>query len=113
MEYERIREEIAQVIYSEYLAHKRINDAQDKYHARHTTDQILSIKGIRIEADNQDLPAFAYGSLDQKYAIQHAREAMLKAGFVKCLPKTPRCNDYDLECFSEQGKAEFQSHSDD
>ena len=112
MEYERIREEIAQVIYSEYLAHKRINDAQDKYHARHTTDQILSIKGIRLEADNQNLPEISY--FGESYdAADEAQQDMLNAGFVKCLPKTPRCNDYDLECFSEQGKAEFQSHSDD
>ena len=49
---------------------------------RKGADQILSIKGLRIEADNQDLPDFSsYISAAQGLEIQ---QDMLKEGWVKC-----------------------------
>ena len=54
---------------------------------RKGADQILSIKGLRIEADNQDLPCNAYLRSEQR--IQHrvyseSQQDMLKEGWVKC-----------------------------
>ena len=52
-----------------------------------TADQILAIKGIRIEADDQSLPTYNgktfMGGEKAKFFIK----ALNKAGWVKCLPK--------------------------
>ena len=50
------------------------------------TDQILSIKGIRIECENQELPEISY--FGESYdAADEAQQDMLKAGWVKCKVK--------------------------
>ncbi len=50
-------------------------------------DQILSIKGICIKADDQSLPENPIGKEDQFYHIRlsyhKAQQDMLKAGFIK------------------------------
>jgi hypothetical protein len=54
---------------------------------------ILSIKGIHIEAENQELPANAYAGSPcpeedgSEVAYEEAQQDMLKEGWVKCLKK--------------------------
>jgi len=47
------------------------------------TNQILSVKGIRIIAENQDLPITSLMSLREAENVRRARADMLKAGFKK------------------------------
>jgi len=48
-------------------------------------DQILSIKGIRIESADQNLPENPYIDEPNGYVYEQAQEDMLKAGFIKCI----------------------------
>jgi len=77
-EEERIREEIAEQIYiwnsgigsiSWNLLFEPIKKAY-----RIKANQILSIKGIRVEADNQDLPKYTLEDYPD-YFISHAKHA--------------------------------------
>ena len=86
MEEERVREKIARHLWvNMHLASEPWGKAWDWVRGVYLeyTDQILAIKGIRIEADDQSLPANIYD--DNQYGI--AQQDMLKAGFVKVLPK--------------------------
>jgi len=47
-------------------------------------DQILSIKGIRIESDDQGLPSVRNAVNKSYNDYMLGQEDMLKAGFVKC-----------------------------
>lgn len=69
-EEERIREEVIKAI-------KKNNMAE------WTADQILSIKGIRIEADNQDLPEHRENNLSDDLMYHEGQQDMLKDGWVK------------------------------
>ena len=79
MNEERIRGEVIKAI-------KKNNMAE------WTADQILSIKGIRLEADNQDLPENPHTrnlnpkgqGPDRTLIYGQAQQAMLKEGWVKC-----------------------------
>ena len=79
---EQIREEIANVL-EEWQPFVR--------HSLNTVDpclivnQILSIKGLRIEAENQDLPEVP-DNLDA-FSYLASQADMLKAGWVKCKVK--------------------------
>jgi hypothetical protein len=56
--------------------------------AKAMAKKILAIKGIRIESDDQDMPDVEgkYGSLTAT-SCKNTQADMLRAGFVKCLPK--------------------------
>jgi hypothetical protein len=80
-----IREEIALMFFNSHY-----NGAATKlpHHScaiwREKADQILSIKGIRIEAENQELPLSGPYSLREAALVRDARNQMLKDGWVKC-----------------------------
>lgn len=85
---EEIREEIARQLY--LLSGFTLGDSTweqlgRKEHWYMRADQILAIEGIRIEAENQELP------LDIRYTREsgdwYIINKILSAGFVKCLPK--------------------------
>jgi len=86
MNEERIREEIAKMI---WYWHHTVNNwemAWDwvKDAHREKADQILSIKGIRIEADNQDLPEWCRVSIDSP---SRCVQKMQGANFVRVINK--------------------------
>ena len=61
-------------------------DTQERW--REKADQILAIKGIRIEAEDQSRPqaeGFGYDEHWEGYDL--CEELMRKAGFVKVLPE--------------------------
>lgn len=80
-EYERLREEIAKVLFyagmAEDSAETLGNDA----------DEILSLNGICIKADDQGLPPNPYGAPKNQEVFQRAISDFVKAGFVKVAPK--------------------------
>ena len=78
-ELERVREQIAIKLYNtvyfsgwQYLT----PDTQDKYRKR--ADQILSLKGIRIECDVQGLPFHREENLTDHMVYKEAQQDMLK-----------------------------------
>ena len=96
MNEERIREEAIEILGENHYgtfdweAIKRgdnptVTQKEAKWIAE-TIDQILSIKGIRIEADNQDLPEHRENNLSDDLMYHEGQQDMLNAGFVKCLP---------------------------
>lgn len=103
MEEERVKEEIAKWLHSHTVKVRQESrpwlektpwedlpkdtrlDTQKSW--RDIASQILAIKGIRIEADDQGLPLAGPFSLREAENVRSARQGMLKAGFVKCLPK--------------------------
>ena len=77
MEYERIRDEIATI------AKHWHEDTTDSYVC--LAEQILSLDGIEIKADDQSLPGLlGYVSTASGMITQ---QDMLKAGFVKVIKK--------------------------
>jgi len=90
MEEERVKEEIAELI-------RECIYGITKEYADAMANRTLSIKGIRIESDDQSLPKSPYSyyskcdrtpneERDSYCDIGYSRavEDMLKAGFVKC-----------------------------
>jgi hypothetical protein len=75
-EYERVREEIKSVIQRNVEPYSLLT--------KEVADQILSLDGIRIEADEQSLPCNYSQVRTPEYG---AMVDMLKAGFVKVIPK--------------------------
>ena len=87
MEEERLKEEIAKTLcqienqcWAEIMERTRVSYLKD-------ADRILAIKGIRIESDDQGLPDIPDRYADYQIGYETAQQDMLKAGFVKCLPK--------------------------
>ena len=88
-ELEQIREEIGKIGYKVWKEEISINEG---------VKQILSIKGLRIEADNQELPRNPYGlkqgydsagsfamvDSPERWGYECAQYDMLKDGWVKC-----------------------------
>ena len=54
--------------------------------AEHYATQILSLKGIEIRADDQSLPTI-YKPNVYTETMRMTERAMLKAGFIKVVPK--------------------------
>ena len=79
MEEERVKEEIGTIVMRNFgLAS-----------LEEIANRILSIKGIRIESDDQSLPenpffGMSLTYLDRKEDYAEAQENMKQAGFVKC-----------------------------
>ena len=75
-EYERKREEIAELIYEPGSVYD-------------IADQILAIDGIEIRADDQSLPNNPHSPMvDRKFGtFGEGQDSMLKAGFIKVIPK--------------------------
>ena len=101
---ERIREEIA-----DYLAKwfdkgrdwgKQNIDKPTLFNLESDSTQILSIKGIRIEADNQDLPSVRNAVNKSYNDYMLGQEDMLtpKEGevWVKCLSNQPKIRSHIL-----------------
>ena len=95
MNEERIREEVALRLHTRERTVLRIacgnsplnvswGDLSEawKEQFRAGATQILSIKGIRLEADNQDLPEWI-----DYYLTKEQKELLLKEGWVKCKVK--------------------------
>jgi len=78
---EQIREEIARVIREDFFDRMTIVDSLE------IASKILAIDGILIKDDDQGLPLSGPYSLGEATSVRAARQDMLKAGFVKCLPK--------------------------
>ena len=104
IEEERVRKEIAMKlndVISELLPNipvrhklKECTQTEQLFLKAHA-DQILSIKGIRIESDDQSLPELNLPTLTGNRSLEIAmasfakkiRNDVLDADFVKCLPK--------------------------
>ena len=94
-EEERVKEEIANLIGKVLFFGREVSD--EWIHSqkldgmpfnKERADQILSIKGIRIESENQELPEIDTEDLQHlTYIAEEAQQDMLKAGFVKCLKR--------------------------
>jgi hypothetical protein len=92
-EYERIREQIAQIIKS---AVGRTNPDESYFKPisiREAANQILSLDGIEIKSDDQSLPESPYSPpLDTTQIIWDeivvaSQQDMRKADFIKVIPK--------------------------
>jgi hypothetical protein len=107
---EEVREKIAHWLqeHTHYAGNLKWEDFDEdaKEGFRCQADQILAIEGIRIEAENQDLPSYdlpdkplAKSEWWSGYATGHieGKEAMLKADFVKCLPRQELPSDVPIE----------------
>ena len=90
-EEERVKEEMANLIGKVLFFGREVSD--EWIHSqkldgmpfnKERADQILSIKGIRIAADDQTLPIESLGVPTAEY---NTMTRMLKAGFVKCLKR--------------------------
>ncbi|HUX48489.1 MAG TPA: hypothetical protein VMV76_04875 [Dehalococcoidia bacterium] len=83
MEYERKVKEIAVIIGKAVMD----GSAYQGKGAEHYATQILSLDGIEIRAENQDLPLSGPYTLTEATSVRQARQDMLKEGFVKVIPK--------------------------
>jgi hypothetical protein len=83
-EYERIREKIAHRLEYRY-AHYGCTHEEFLNQA----DQFLSIDGIDIKSDDQSLPRNpnVLGDPSQFMGYSNAQDDMVKAGFIKVIPK--------------------------
>jgi hypothetical protein len=82
---EQIRRKIEGILFNWILAEKPISNIS-------ITKQILSIKGIRIEAEKQELPEpnmdiHLWRDYSPDEAYEKAQQDMLKEGWIKCLKK--------------------------
>ena len=97
MEEERVKEDIGNLLLGKCLAcpyDDCLASECTKHLCRYEIDQILAIKGIRIESDDQSLPETPMFDncqlanvccipLQAKY--QQAQQDMKDVGFVKCI----------------------------
>jgi len=93
MEEERVKEEIARWLYEGDTSAGLSDNEWVQWKTDHLrgytyklelADQILSIKGIRIESDDQGLPSVRNAVNKSYNDYMLGQEDMLKAGFVKC-----------------------------
>jgi len=88
-EYERVRKEMAEELrtyagkWSGLVDWGQVLIENPEYFLE-KANRLLSIKGIRIESDDQSLPENPYIDEPNGYVYEQAQEDMLKAGFVKC-----------------------------
>ena len=95
-EQERIREKITRIVCwhkPNWIPYEQFTK-EDRDFGLPKADQILSLDGIEIRAEKQDLPepsnAIApnyFEEVLEKKICRNAQQDMLKAGFVKVIPK--------------------------
>jgi len=108
-EYERIRKEAVREI-------KHILELpSDEYSLIQCTnmlvDRILSLSGIEIRAENQDLPEPSnriapnyFEEVLEARICRQAQQDMLKAGFVKVIPKESIGGEYGSKRYCDKDK---------
>jgi hypothetical protein len=95
---EQIREKIAEKLYriAGYTEdfettfpnkawHNLNTETKERWYVK--ADQILAIDGLEIKSDDQSLPENPYLDEPNGYVYEEGQQTMLKAGFIKCLPK--------------------------
>ena len=87
MEYEQVREEA--IRRTKNILELPADEYNLEQVAHMIVDWILPIGGIEIKADDQNLPELSNNS--PSYWEQHyAQQDMLKAGFIRVIPKPKR-----------------------
>jgi len=85
-EYERVRRQVAIKVASFAFNQPYGSLTQSQQNVGlDIADQILSLKGVRIEADDQSYPPFP--RQDLAHIIIERDRVLCEAGFVKCLKK--------------------------
>ena len=85
-EYERVREQIAESICVLIFDKKRPSLIPMWEQMLKGADQILSLNGIEIRADDQNLPEIIASDISPR-RVRLWQQDMLKAGFIKVAPK--------------------------